>query len=272
MHDGGKRAGLPTLDQSYLARQPRPAQREDSPHMLPDTEPKLSKLGGEESGIRRLADSSTGACRRVAPGTEHRRCCGRHLLSVRSAGCPVPDDSAPRGTTTRHKTHRTEVRKIRYPWHPLFDSEVLIRGGQRKCQAAVYRCHVPGQERRNCFEVPQWIFDLGSCSRMLVRDHPHVCWMALQELKHLLEETSAASHTSVVEAQHRSYSDKGGADVEPSTNVAAGSTESVPAGTQSPTVGHASAREPRRSCTAVGPSASGSCEASAGRSTRCRGR
>jgi len=240
--------------------------------MSPDEELELSKLSREESGIRRPADGSTEAFRRVAHGTAHPGRYLRHPRSDRSAGCPIPGDFSLRGTTPQHKTHQTELRKVQYPWHPLFGREVLVRGAQRKHEAAMYRCHIPGKERRNCFEIPQWMFDSAVCSRMRVTESPHVCSTALQTLKQLLEETSTAPRSSVIEAQHRSLSDKGGADAQSSTKLAARPAEPVPSRTESPTVEIVPGGDPGGCGTTVDAAASRPSEASAPRSRRRRGR
>lgn len=240
--------------------------------MSPEEELDLSKLSREESGVRRLADGSTGAFRRVAHGTAHPRRYRRHPRSDRSAGCPIPGDSSPRGTTPRHKTHKTELRKVQYPWHPLFGCDVLIRRAHRRYRAAVYCCHMPGKERRYCFEIPQWMFDSVDCSRMRMTEAPHVCWMALRELKQLLEETTVASAEVVIEVQHRSLASKGDADGQSSTNLSVRPAESVPTCTDAPAVENAPVRDTGGCGTTVDAAASRPSEASAPRSRRRRDR
>ena len=55
---------------------------------------------------------------------------------------------------------------MEYPWHPLFGQDVLIKGEKRGPGAHVLRCHVPGDERRDCLHIPIWMFDGVRCGRM----------------------------------------------------------------------------------------------------------
>ena len=196
-----------------------------------------------------------------------------HAHRARSGGSRALDDSSPCDTTPQYKTHRTELRKVQYPWHPLFGREVLIGRRHRRLQAKVFDCQMPEQERRRGFEIPQWMFDSAACSRMQVTsDPPHVWWAALRELKQLLEETSPASTSAMVEARHRSFLDnKGDADGQSPTNSATRPAEPVPASAGSPAVAIASTEESRDCGAAVGAATSRPYEASAGRSKR-RGR
>lgn len=136
----------------------------------------------------------------------------------------------------------------------------------------MYRCHIAGKERRNCFEIPQWMFDSAVCSRMRVTESPHVCSTALQTLKQLLKETSTASQSAVIEAQHRSLSEKGGADAQTSTKLAARPAEPVPACAETPTVEIVPGGDPGSCGASVDTAASRPSEASATRSRRRWGR
>jgi hypothetical protein len=136
----------------------------------------------------------------------------------------------------------------------------------------MYRCHIPGKEKRNCFEIPQWMFDSAVCSRTRVTESPHVCATALQTLKQLLEEICTASRSAVIEAQHRSLSEKGGADAQTPTKPAARPAEPVPACAETPTVESVSGGDPGGCGTTVDSAVPRLCETSATRSRRRRGR
>ena len=220
----------------------------------------MRRRGGRSATIRRAVERTES--HRLSIPSAHR---------ARSTGCRAPGDFVPCGTTRQHKTHQTERRKVRYPWHPLFGREVLVRGKQRKYKAAMYRCHIPGKERRNCFEIPQWMFDSAVCSRMRVTESPHVCATALRTLKQLIEETSTASRCAVIEAQHHSLSEKGGADAQTPTKLAARPAEPVPPHTKPTTVESVSGGDPRSCGAPVDAVASRPSEASAPRSKRRRG-
>ena len=85
--------------------------------------------------------------------------------------------------------HKTDVRRVEYPWHPLYGQDVMVRG-QKAGSRGVLRCQVHGDETRDNREIPMWMFDAVVCARMLPTSPPQVCW-ALVHVLHGIRPTRA---------------------------------------------------------------------------------
>jgi hypothetical protein len=65
-------------------------------------------------------------------------------------------------TTTRHKTHSTEL-EVYYPWHPWFGLKVTTnRPFTRRGVARVYAT-LEHEGRLQQLEMPGWMFDRATC-------------------------------------------------------------------------------------------------------------
>jgi hypothetical protein len=93
-------------------------------------------------------------------------------------------------TTRRGNAHRTEERKVLYPWHPWAGCIVHIHEVIEKTAGDVVRCsHDHGASGR-LLELPIWMFDRAACAPMRVETFPRVDIAALQALRALLEATA----------------------------------------------------------------------------------
>ena len=90
-------------------------------------------------------------------------------------------------TTRRQNAHRTEERKVLYPWHPWAECIVHIHKVIEKAAGDVARCsHDDGASGR-LLELPIWMFDRSACAAMRVEAFPRVDIAALQALRLLLD-------------------------------------------------------------------------------------
>ena len=88
--------------------------------------------------------------------------------------------AAGRCTTRRSNAHRTEERKVLYPWHPWAGCIVHIHAVIEKAAGNVVRCsHDDGASGR-LLELPIWMFDRAACAPMRVETFPQADIAALQ--------------------------------------------------------------------------------------------
>ena len=93
-------------------------------------------------------------------------------------------------TTRRGNAHRTEERKVLYPWHPWAGCIVHIHEVIEKAAGDVVRCsHDDGASGR-LLELPIWMFDPAACAPMRVETFPQADIAALQALRALLDTTA----------------------------------------------------------------------------------
>jgi len=131
-------------------------------------------------------------------------------------------------TSGQSNTHSTEMREIRYPWHPWCGRSVWIHRKVVKGGRAVYRCSLEPNHEARLFEVPQWMFESGACCQVHSAEKPAVNCAALLDLKLLLHHARSPARTFVLQAQHSS-SPGGGADAKIGK-----ATEGYPTGIVSP--------------------------------------
>jgi hypothetical protein len=94
-------------------------------------------------------------------------------------------------TTRRQNAHRTEERKVLYPWHPWAGCIVHIHEVIEKAAGDVARCsHADGASGR-LLELPIWMFDRSACAPMRVDAFPRVAIAALEALRLLLDAPAA---------------------------------------------------------------------------------
>src|SRR5438128_10435496 len=125
------------------------------------------------------------------------------------------EPSSPSGCRTRSRqpnTHSTELRELRYPWHPWFGRAVTIYEVLVKQGHSVSRCGLEEERHRLSLEVPTWMFEPAACGRLRVMAVPAVNCDALSAVQTLLRTTARSDPGDVLEAQHRSLPVAGGAD------------------------------------------------------------
>src|ERR1700681_2778207 len=94
---------------------------------------------------------------------------------------------AVRCTTRRQNAHRTEERKVLYPWHPWAGCIVHIHEVIEKAAGDVARCSHDDRASGRLLELPIWMFDRSACAAMRVEAFPRVDIAALQALRLLLD-------------------------------------------------------------------------------------
>jgi len=109
-------------------------------------------------------------------------------------------------TTEARNTHKTDLRKITYLWHPWHGQRVLVRGEARRGGIVVLQCMRDELKGFPTLEIPEWMFDSNLCDRMKPAEMPRVDCAALLALKHLLSAATECSPQDMVQAQHDSSS------------------------------------------------------------------
>src|ERR1700687_2234397 len=84
--------------------------------------------------------------------------------------------------------HKTDVRRVQYPWHSLYGRDVIVCGSKAGTKG-VLRCQVDDDHKRDNREVPTWMFDQVVCARMYHSSQSQVSWQALVELRRLLDDS-----------------------------------------------------------------------------------
>ena len=203
-----------------------------------------------------MASPRLGSAREPSGRLTHRR------LQQRSdpLECQVPSSrAAGRSCTSRQRnTHSTELRQVRYPWHPWFGQsvtvyEALAKGGSRIC-----RCGFDDERNDRSLEVPAWMFEPAACDRLRLADVPIVDCQALIELKAVLQ---GALRADVLQAQHQSLIAAGGADATVQPSKTSLPTDPVSSPVFPPALSSTAAGHPGTDDSTPGPTA-----ASAGRS------
>ena len=118
---------------------------------------------------------------------------------------------APRCTSRQQNAHVTESRVVLYRWHPWHGRSVFIFGAVTKGERAVFRCALEPADVARPLEVPQWMFDAAACCRILLADTPSVTVQVLRDLDQLISAVKPAERTEVLQAEHLSLRDSGGA-------------------------------------------------------------
>jgi hypothetical protein len=102
-------------------------------------------------------------------------------------------------TTSKHKTHKTDLAKVVYRWHPMYGRELLIHGERNRAGAIVVICTVADEESKAVLEIPAWMFDAATCCRFRVGDSASASVDALRSLNRSLQ-----TALDVIEAEHQS--------------------------------------------------------------------
>jgi hypothetical protein len=113
-------------------------------------------------------------------------------------------------TTRRDKTHNTDLRDIRYPWHPWYGRHVLVIQSLTKGGQSLLRCSLDGDAVGRSQEIPAWMFDRLACCLMQLSPVPSVGADDLRRVRQLLND--AAGKTEPIIDQHASPRFQGDAD------------------------------------------------------------
>jgi hypothetical protein len=98
--------------------------------------------------------------------------------------------------TRRRDAHRTEERKVLYPWHPWEGCLVHVHEVVEKASGEVFRCNREGGSSTCWLELPNWMFDQTSCAAIRLDVVPSVDIGALSALTSLLREVAAYAGSS----------------------------------------------------------------------------
>jgi hypothetical protein len=115
------------------------------------------------------------------------------------------------GTTHQHKTHKTELREVHYPWHPLYRQSIPVRLEQRWKNGLVARCDPHSDVGRRGFDIPVWMLDSAVCSTMTLSQTALVDAEALRQLRQLLDRALGTDDSDVVQGGHQLEAVQGGA-------------------------------------------------------------
>ena len=89
-------------------------------------------------------------------------------------------------TTEQRRTHITDIREVRYRFHPWSGQRVFVKAIGIRNGPPLLRCRLDDARGFPVLEIPQWMFDVHVCARMELHDRPFVCCQALRDLKTLL--------------------------------------------------------------------------------------
>src|SRR5207342_3338858 len=109
----------------------------------------------------------------AAGGAQDRRV-SRASRGTQACDHRCPHGAAPRCTSRQRNTHSTELRQVRYRWHPWFGRtvtvyEALTKGGHPLC-----RCGFDDQRDDRSLEVPAWMFESAACDHLRLTATPVV--------------------------------------------------------------------------------------------------
>ena len=99
-------------------------------------------------------------------------------------------------TTKLQNTHRTERRKVLYPWHPWAGRIVDVYEVIEKASGCIARCRLDSEAAHRSLELPAWMLDRMACAPMRMDGHPWVDIAALDALTTLLADASVAGAAS----------------------------------------------------------------------------
>ena len=85
---------------------------------------------------------------------------------------------------------------VRYPWHPLYGREVIIRGRRREPGSTRVRCQLLDDNTWRV--IPEWMLDATRCRSMEICAEPRACWSALLGLRELLDDMARLKRAGIV--------------------------------------------------------------------------
>src|SRR5438105_15859488 len=105
---------------------------------------------------------------------------GPPRIPVRFNLCRATSECEIVGRSRQPNTHSTELRELRYPWHPWFGRAVTIYEVLVKQGHSVSRCGLEEERHRLSLEVPTWMFEPAACGRLRVMAVPAGKWGGLR--------------------------------------------------------------------------------------------
>ena len=105
----------------------------------------------------------------------------------------TPNGACPGYTTEQRKTHITDIREVRYRFHPWSRQRGFVKAVGIRNGPPLLRCRVDDARGFPVLEIPQWMFDGHVGARMELHDRPFVCCQALRDLKTLLVDLQQSS-------------------------------------------------------------------------------
>jgi hypothetical protein len=115
-------------------------------------------------------------------------------------------------------------------------------------------CKLEATEKSYAIEVPQWMFDIATCQYLSLLEGPVASISVLFELKQLLSKSLSEQPAAVMQADHHSLSNTGGAHaafVEPASSA----IQSVPTIVGRNPLGGPAERDPTTESATVSPTA-----------------
>ena len=131
-------------------------------------------------------------------------------------------------TTPRRNAHSIETRVVLYRWHPWHPRAVYVVATLDKIEP-VFRCALESGDRVRTIDIPQWMFDPVVCRRIEIVTSPSVSVTALRDLARVCASAREAEPRAVVEAEHPTTPDRGGAHAIPDGTAAERPAHAVPA-------------------------------------------
>jgi hypothetical protein len=107
----------------------------------------------------------------------------------------------------------------------------------------MYRCTIEMGSTVRAIEIPEWMFDAAACAVMRLAPAPLADVQALLQLRHLLSAVRRPDPELVLEAQHHSLLDKGGADADP-IESSDGTTQAISSSHPESSMGGPAVRDP----------------------------
>jgi hypothetical protein len=151
-------------------------------------------------------------------------------------------------TTEALNTHKTDTRKVLYPWHPFYGRSLRITGQRNRRGTIVFVCTPDEVNTPSVLEIPGWMFDDAVCCQFRPASVVSVDLSALRGLRALLEGGSGYGN-DVIEAQHRS-TNSGGSDAQATED----DSDTVHAVSTHPSSSSPAERDPSQSRSSTRPS------------------
>ena len=128
--------------------------------------------------------------------------------------------------------------------------EAFTRNGRAVC-----RCSVDENPGARLLEIPQWMFDSATCSRMRPATVPMVSCGALLDLKALLRCAPFPDSDVVLQGQHRSLLSPGGADAKITNPTESRSIQTISSTPEAPLLAGAACRNQTENSKVAGATA-----------------
>ena len=98
------------------------------------------------------------------------------------------DDFSHGDTRISHTTHKHQILRIEYRWHPLYQRKILVTRKFERFGLRIVRGRpVDTDQSQDGFDLPCWMFDRAYCSSVKLTQNPHVNVEQLATLSQVLE-------------------------------------------------------------------------------------